>query len=106
MRSEYVASWLARSSIHQLKVNVQSATESIVEVVGLIDTDKDLRDTFEEAFRVAKERGANKMLILICKDTPTTYESQTFKSSTLKYSDCVQLLEICKHGVIKAMDGP
>ena len=75
-----------------------------MQVVGLIDTDKDMRDTFEEAFTAAKERGATKMMVLICKDTPDTYESISFRTSTLKYSDCVQLLEICKHDVIRAME--
>lgn len=74
-----------------------------MQVVGLIDTDKDMRDTFEQAFKAAKELGATKMMVLICKDTPDTYESASFRTSTLKYSDCVQLLEICKHDVIQAM---
>lgn len=74
-----------------------------MQVVGLIDTDKDMRDTFEQAFKAAKERGATKMMVLICHDTSSTYMSMSFRTSTLKFSDCVQLLEICKHDVMKAM---
>jgi hypothetical protein len=74
-------------------------------VKSFVDPLVDMDLTFKQAREEAKSVGATKMVILVLKDADGWYQSRSFKTENIKYSECVALLEIQKNNILKKMDG-
>lgn len=74
-----------------------------MEVVSAPNPIEEMDATYAHAREEAKRIGATKMVIVMCKDNHGLHTSKSFKTGSLKFSECVALLEIAKDDVLLEM---